>query len=98
MEGPWHYALHTCPPPWQCIQVAVKAEIFIAAATLQVWLVMADCCLIGLQPVLVHLSKNSKDGYSYHPISVNFLMEAVRIVFAIGMLAAYVRPHTHPKH
>lgn len=58
---------------------------------LQVWLVAADCCCIGLQPVLVHLSKNANEGYSYHPISVNILIDLVRLGFAIIMLTLYVR-------
>ena len=56
----------------------------------QVWLVAGDCCLIGLQPVLVHLSKAGKDSYAFHPVSINFLVEVAKTSVAIVVLLAYV--------
>ena len=56
----------------------------------QVWLVAGDCCLIGLQPVLVHLSKAGKDSYAFHPVSLNFLVEVAKTSVAIVVLLAYV--------
>jgi hypothetical protein len=36
----------------------------------KVALVALDCLFLGLQPVLVHLSKNKKGTYSFHPVAV----------------------------
>lgn len=44
----------------------------------------------GLQPVLVHLSKNAQGSFSFNPVSINFLVEVVKTTFAIGMLLLYV--------
>ena len=44
----------------------------------------------GLSPILVHLSKNSQDKYSYHPISVSVLIELAKISFAATVLLIYV--------
>ncbi|XP_024387181.1 CMP-sialic acid transporter 5 isoform X2 [Physcomitrium patens] len=52
---------------------------------LNVLLVMGDCTLIGLQPILVYISK--VDGkFLFSPVSVNFLTELMKVVFAIGMI------------
>lgn len=32
---------------------------------LQVWLVLGDCTLIGLAPVLVHLAKDADGSYPF---------------------------------
>lgn len=48
----------------------------------------------GLQPVLVHMSKNTQGKFSFNPVSVNFLVEVVKIIFAIIMLITYVSQHT----
>lgn len=45
----------------------------------------------GLQPVLVHMSKNTEGKFSFNPVSVNFLVEVVKTFFAIVMLMTYVR-------
>ena len=50
----------------------------------------------GLQPVLVHLSKNAQGSFSFNPVSINFLVEVVKTTFAVGMLILYVRFSTHP--
>ncbi|KAF2286417.1 hypothetical protein P3X46_011422 [Hevea brasiliensis] len=48
-------------------------------------LVVGDCILVGLQPILVYMSK--VDGqFKFSPISVNFLTEAAKVLFAIVML------------
>ena len=44
----------------------------------------------GLQPVLVHMSKNAEGKFSFNPVSVNFLVELVKTGFAIIMLMVYV--------
>lgn len=46
--------------------------------------------IAGLQPVLVHLSKNAQGKFSFNPVSINFLVEVVKTTFAIGMLILYV--------
>lgn len=52
---------------------------------LNVLLVSGDCVLAGLQPILVYMSK--VDGkFKFSPISVNFLTEITKIIFAIVML------------
>ncbi|XP_065046755.1 CMP-sialic acid transporter 4-like [Musa acuminata AAA Group] len=52
---------------------------------LKVLLVAGDCILVGLQPILVYMSK--VDGsFKFSPISVNFLTEAAKVLFAIIML------------
>jgi len=60
--------------------VSVKENI------LKVALVGSDCFLIGLQPILVHMSKDKHGKFSYSPISVNFLTEVTKCMFAIVLL------------
>ena len=62
-----------------------KKRIFTVA------LVASDCFLIGLQPILVHLTKNSRGGFAYHPVSVNFITEGTKVIFAIVFLMVQVR-------
>lgn len=45
----------------------------------------------GLAPVLVHLSKDANGTYAYSPLTVNFLVEIVKTIFAFGTLLLYVR-------
>ncbi|XP_073048742.1 CMP-sialic acid transporter 5-like isoform X1 [Primulina eburnea] len=53
-------------------------------------LVGGDCVLVGLQPILVYMSK--VDGkFLFSPISVNFLTEITKVVFAILMLVLQTR-------
>lgn len=54
-------------------------------------LVSADCLLIALQPILVHLTKNDLGGFEYHPVSVNFITEAVKVLFASAFLVHQMR-------
>lgn len=44
----------------------------------------------GLQPVLVHLSKNKQGTYSFHPVSVNFMVEVTKTAFALVTLLLLV--------
>ncbi|XP_020245930.1 CMP-sialic acid transporter 4-like [Asparagus officinalis] len=53
-------------------------------------LVVGDCILVGLQPILVYMSK--VDGkFKFSPIGVNFLTEAAKVLFAIVMLLFQAR-------
>uniref|UniRef100_A0A7S0RYF6 CMP-sialic acid transporter n=1 Tax=Chlamydomonas leiostraca TaxID=1034604 RepID=A0A7S0RYF6_9CHLO len=54
-----------------------------ASSSLKVTLVALDCLFLGLQPVLVHLSKNAEGKYSFNPVSVNFLTELAKTIFAL---------------
>ncbi|XP_059632871.1 CMP-sialic acid transporter 3-like [Cornus florida] len=57
---------------------------------LNVLLVVGDCFLVGLQPILVFMSK--VDGsFKFSPISVNFLTEIAKVIFAIVMLVIQAR-------
>ncbi|CAM8890013.1 unnamed protein product [Rhodiola kirilowii] len=57
---------------------------------LNVLLVVGDCVLVGFQPILVYMSK--VDGkFNFSPISVNFLTEAAKVIFAIVMLLIQAR-------
>ncbi|KAG9447113.1 hypothetical protein H6P81_013241 [Aristolochia fimbriata] len=57
---------------------------------LNVLLVVGDCVLVGLQPILVYMSK--VDGnFKFSPISVNFLTEAAKVLFAVVMLIIQAR-------
>ena len=59
---------------------------------MQVWLVAADCLLLGSQPVLIHLSKSAAKQYFYHPLSVNVVTELAKTGFAAALLLTFVRP------
>eukprot|EP00850_Spirogloea_muscicola_P020954 SM000232S07924 [mRNA] locus=s232:50599:54799:- [translate_table: standard] len=55
-----------------------------------VFLVAGDCILIGMQPILVHMSK--VDGkFLFSPISVNLLVELAKMVFAIIIIIVQIR-------
>ncbi|XP_072965310.1 CMP-sialic acid transporter 4-like [Typha angustifolia] len=57
---------------------------------LKILLVVGDCMLVGLQPILVYMSK--VDGrFKFSPISVNFLTEVTKVIFAIIMLLLQAR-------
>lgn len=57
---------------------------------LNVLLVVSDCCLLGLQPILVYMSK--VDGkFLFSPVSVNLLTELTKVTFAIIMLLVQAR-------
>ncbi|ONK77772.1 uncharacterized protein A4U43_C02F10370 [Asparagus officinalis] len=57
---------------------------------LNILLVVGDCILVGLQPILVYMCK--VDGkFKFSPISVNLLTEAAKVLFAIAMLLFQAR-------
>ncbi|KAI3518619.1 hypothetical protein L1887_07424 [Cichorium endivia] len=57
---------------------------------LNVLLVVGDCMLVGLQPILVYMCK--VDGkFNFSPISVNFLTEIAKVIFALVMLLIQAR-------
>ncbi|KAA8527307.1 hypothetical protein F0562_034596 [Nyssa sinensis] len=67
-----------------------RSKISSKHRALNILLVVGDCILVGLQPVLVFMSK--VDGsFKFSPISVNFLTEAAKILFAIVMLLFQAR-------
>jgi len=47
-------------------------------------------CLTGLQPVLVHMSKNESGKFSFNPVSVNLMTEVFKVVFALIVLLVLV--------
>jgi hypothetical protein len=55
-------------------------------------LVAGDCLLLGLQPVLVHLSKNKDGKYNFNPVSVNFMVELTKTIIALIVLLVVVSP------
>ncbi|XP_039132844.1 CMP-sialic acid transporter 5-like [Dioscorea cayenensis subsp. rotundata] len=55
------------------------------AQALNFLLVVGDCFLVGLQPILVYMSKVD-GGFKFSPISVNFLTEVAKVLFAVIML------------
>ncbi|KAF5462722.1 hypothetical protein F2P56_018705 [Juglans regia] len=62
-----------------------RIDVSSKSRVLNILLVVGDCILVGLQPILVFISK--VDGkFVFSPISVNFLTEAAKVVFAIAML------------
>nr|DAD25449.1 TPA_asm: hypothetical protein HUJ06_026913 [Nelumbo nucifera] len=67
-----------------------RSKISSKYRALNVFLVVGDCILVGLQPILVYMSK--VDGsFKFSPISVNFLTEAAKVLFAIIMLLFQAR-------
>ena len=51
-----------------------------------------DCFLIGLAPVLVHMSKGPDGKFPFHPVSINLLVEVAKTLFATIILIIYVSP------
>ncbi|KNA04493.1 hypothetical protein SOVF_199220 [Spinacia oleracea] len=67
-----------------------RSKISSKQRVLNVLLVVGDCFLVGLQPVLVYMSK--VDGkFNFSPVSVNFLTEIMKVIFAIVMLLIQAR-------
>ncbi|PSS34923.1 CMP-sialic acid transporter 3 like [Actinidia chinensis var. chinensis] len=67
-----------------------RSKISSKQRALNILLVVGDCILVGLQPILVFMSK--VDGkFKFSPISVNFLTETAKVVFAIVMLLFQAR-------
>uniref|UniRef100_A0A2P2MQF0 CMP-sialic acid transporter 2 n=2 Tax=Rhizophora mucronata TaxID=61149 RepID=A0A2P2MQF0_RHIMU len=67
-----------------------KSRISSKQRALNFFLVVGDCILVGLQPVLVYMSKVD-GGFKFSPISVNFLTEGAKVLFAIVMLLFQVQ-------
>ncbi|KAK4804485.1 hypothetical protein SAY86_004302 [Trapa natans] len=67
-----------------------KSNVSSKQRVLNILLVVGDCILVGLSPILVYMSK--VDGkFKFSPISVNFLTEAAKVLFAILMLLFQAR-------
>lgn len=67
-----------------------KSTVSSKQRALNVLLVVGDCILVGLQPILVYMSK--VDGkFNFNPVSVNFLTEAAKVLFAVVMLLFQAR-------
>lgn len=67
-----------------------RSKVSSKQRVLNVLLVVGDCFLVGLQPVLVYMSK--VDGkFNFSPVSVNFLTEIAKVFFAIFMLLCQAR-------
>ncbi|XP_022150411.1 CMP-sialic acid transporter 2 [Momordica charantia] len=67
-----------------------KIRVSSKQRALNTLLVVGDCILVGLQPILVYMSK--VDGkFMFSPISVNFLTEIAKVLFAIVMLILQAR-------
>ncbi|RZC62717.1 hypothetical protein C5167_024478 [Papaver somniferum] len=67
-----------------------RSKVSSKTRVLNVLLVVGDCILVGLQPILVYMSK--VDGeFKFSPVSVNFLTEAAKILFALVMLLIQAR-------
>ncbi|XP_015572196.1 CMP-sialic acid transporter 4 isoform X1 [Ricinus communis] len=67
-----------------------RSDVSSKTRALNILLVVGDCILVGLQPILVYMSK--VDGqFKFSPISVNFLTEAAKVLFAILMLCIQAR-------
>ncbi|KAL5703272.1 CMP-sialic acid transporter 3 [Ranunculus cassubicifolius] len=67
-----------------------RSKISSKYRALNVLLVVGDCVLVGLQPILVFMSKVD-GGFKFSPISVNFLTELAKVFFAIVMLLFQAR-------
>lgn len=76
----------------QAVPADSRAEISLrgSCAVLIVILGPPPPPILGLAPVLVHLSKDADGSYGFNPIAVNLLVEVVKTLFALGTLIAYV--------
>ncbi|XP_051118248.1 CMP-sialic acid transporter 3-like [Andrographis paniculata] len=67
-----------------------RSKVSSKQRALNALLVGGDCILVGLQPILVYMSK--VDGrFNFSPISVNFLTEIAKVIFAVLMLIFQAR-------
>ncbi|KAI4338852.1 hypothetical protein MLD38_023860 [Melastoma candidum] len=67
-----------------------KSNVSSKQQALNILLVVGDCALVGFQPILVYMSK--VDGkFNFSPISVNFLTEVAKVIFAVVMLLLQAR-------
>uniref|UniRef100_A0ACD5WJL5 Uncharacterized protein n=1 Tax=Avena sativa TaxID=4498 RepID=A0ACD5WJL5_AVESA len=73
------------PPPVSKAYHSHRSTVSSRQRALNVLLVSGDCVLSGLQPILVYMCK--VDGkFKFSPVSVNFLTEITKVIFAIIML------------
>ncbi|KAK9837659.1 hypothetical protein WJX74_002350 [Apatococcus lobatus] len=70
---------------WPLLPLSLSTSSQLGSAW-KIWLVIGDCCLIGLQPVLVHMSKNAQGTFSFNPLSINLLVELAKTAFALSVL------------
>eukprot|EP00210_Caulerpa_lentillifera_P005487 g5247.t1 len=54
--------------------------------TLRLTLVALDCVFVAMQPILVHMSKDTNGKFSFNPVSVNLLIEVFKLIFATGTI------------
>ncbi|CAH9072976.1 unnamed protein product [Cuscuta epithymum] len=67
-----------------------RTDVSLKSRAFNIFLVGGDCILVGLQPILVYMSK--VDGsFKFSPISVNFLTEIAKVIFALVMLCIQSR-------
>nr|GME04877.1 CMP-sialic acid transporter 5-like isoform X1 [Ipomoea batatas] len=67
-----------------------RSVVSLKTRAFNILLVVGDCILVGLQPILVYMSK--VDGkFMFSPVSVNFLTEITKVVFAVVMLCLQAR-------
>ncbi|PNW86723.1 hypothetical protein CHLRE_02g095109v5 [Chlamydomonas reinhardtii] len=86
MDGPKsHVADSPSRTAFEAYSGKEKGKV-VVSKSFKVALVALDCLFLGLQPVLVHLSKNSKGTYSFHPVAVNFMVELAKTLFALIVL------------
>ncbi|KAF9677001.1 hypothetical protein SADUNF_Sadunf08G0061900 [Salix dunnii] len=62
-----------------------RSDVSYKTRFLNLLLVAGDCSLVGLQPILVYMSKEN-GKFEFSPIIVNFLTEIAKVFFAICML------------
>ncbi|KAG5240053.1 CMP-sialic acid transporter [Salix suchowensis] len=67
-----------------------RSDVSYKTRFLNLLLVVGDCSLVGLQPILVYMSKEG-GRFEFSPISVNFLTETAKVFFAITMLLIQAR-------
>ncbi|XVF07028.1 hypothetical protein REPUB_Repub06bG0102100 [Reevesia pubescens] len=77
-------------PNSKTISRAYRSHVSSKTRFLNVLLVGGDCILVGFQPILVYMSKVD-GGFKFSPISVNFLTEVAKVIFAIIMLLFQAR-------
>ncbi|PSC75788.1 CMP-sialic acid transporter 3-like [Micractinium conductrix] len=79
------------PPPGPPVALAYHEpkRPIVKSTAWKVWMVLGDCTLIGLAPVLVQLAKDSGGHYAFSPVAVNLLVESFKTLFALGTLVAY---------
>lgn len=97
-------ATSVCQSPQQpsaVVRAAVSRSYTLHTSTCVLNTPYSTTCLLrrtGLQPVLVHLSKNDKGKFSFNPLSVNLMTEVFKVVFALVVLLVLVRGQQEKWH